>query len=209
MSTDYPILGAPTISLQAFTNVLRSAGSPIGAEAQGVYNAYVAHGVNPAIGLAIAQHESGYGKAGIAVGRDNPYGLRYYAGSYAGAVNAGGWAKFTSYTAAANAHAGLLASSGYGRSAHYNTARTFAYRYAPSKDHNNPTAYGSAVVASLQRWGAGKGIDYTPSKTAAKAPAKPTPSHPVHPAVGYAKAHPHATGAAVGIGGALLLALII
>lgn len=200
---DYPILSKPTISAASFHNVLANAGSPMAAESLSIYNAFVARGVNPAIGLAIAQHESGFGKLGIAVGRNNPYGDRYY--GQAGATNRGGWAAFTSYTAAAQYEAALLASSSYGAGTKYNTARTFAYRYAPSSDGNSPANYGSAVVSLLQKWGATGGVPYkgapAGSGTAARRPATTTRAP--------ATSHKKAAAVAGGVGAAVVLALVI
>lgn len=212
MSTiaDYPLKSAPTISLASFTAVLRNAGSPIASEASGVYNAFVAQGINPAIGLAIAQHESSFGKAGIAIGRDNPFGDRYYAGAAAfGATNAGGWAKFKSYTDAARYEASLLAGPKYAGSKNANTARTFAQVYAPSSDGNNPSSYGSKIVAAVTAWG-GKPVMLT-AKAAAAKPAKAATTTPQFALASssltaYAKAHPKTT---IGAGGVILLLLLL
>jgi len=200
---DYPILGTPTISMASFHNVLANAGSPMAAESNSVYAAFVAKGVNPAIGLAIAQHESSFGKAGIAVGRNNPYGMRYYGQG----TNKGGWSAFSSYTAAAVAEASLLASSTYGKSSNYNTARTFPYRYAPSSDGNSPANYGSTVASLIRQWGATGGIPYkgAPASTSAKPAAKPT-TKAIAP---VAPSHKKAAAAAGGIGAAVVLALIL
>lgn len=212
---DYPLRSAPTISLASFTNVLRNAGSPIAAEAAGVYGAFVAHGINPAVGLAIAQHESSYGKAGIAVGRRNPYGDRFYAG-IKNAVNRGGWASFSSYTAAAQYEAGLLAGPKYAGGAYANTARTFAQVYAPSSDGNNPKSYGSAIVGLINKWSGGVGaIHVTPSPAGtthhATKPAKGTPksSGALGARLGaYGRAHPKATAVEGGLAAAALVVLL-
>jgi hypothetical protein len=213
MAYDFPLFGPPTISLAQFTHVLQAAHSPIAPQAAGVYNAFVAQGVNPAIGLAISQHESGYGTAGIAVGRNNPYGDRYYASARAfGGVNKGGWVHFPSYTAAAQYEAHLLATSYRGY-----TARSFAQKYAPARDRNNPSSYGAHIVALLNRWSGGRGgiagapHPTTPPHRAAPAPKRPaaTKSTLVRGSLtAYAKAHPKATAAGGGIGAAILAALL-
>lgn len=208
--TDYPILGAPTISRSSFLHVLQNAGSPMAAESNAIYDAYVRHGVNPAIGLAIALHESSFGKAGIAVGRKDPYGLRWYPNYAAsGGWNKGGWAAFSTYAAAANAHAGLLASSSYGGSSKYGTARTFPYRYAPSSDGNSPKSYGNAIVSALTRWGATGGIPYT-GAPAGSVKSKPKPKKATTKAAAPAvPSRSKAAAAGVGIGAAVVLALIL
>lgn len=212
---DYPLIGPPTISLAAFRNVLAAAHSPMTGEAAGIYNAFVAKGINPAIGLAIAQHESSFGKAGIAVGRNNPYGDRYYPGALAGR-NAGGWQGFASYTAAARYEAALLAGPGYAGSKTHNTIRGALARYAPAADHNNPTAYGNAVVALISRWSAGRGAipvgkaaAVSSTSSHAHAHATPAPAGILGAARAHVAAHPAATGAAGGIGTAVVLLLLL
>jgi hypothetical protein len=214
---DFPLFGPPSISLAKFTSVLQAAHSPIAGSASGVYNAFVAQGVDPAIGLAISQHESSYGKAGIAVGRNNPYGDRYYASAAAfGGKNVGGWVRFPSYTAAAQYEAHLLATGYRGF-----TARTFAQKYAPSSDGNNPSSYGNSIVRLLASWSGHGGTVTTAvgstAKPKAKAPAKAPPKKPAATSgalakpslVAYAKAHPKASAAEGGIGAAILAALIV
>lgn len=217
MTADYPILGPPTISESAFAGVLSAAHSPAAKEAAGIYAAFASRGVDPAIGLAIAQHESSFGKSGIAVGRSNIYGNRYYASQAAfGATNVGGWAKFPTYAAGAAYEASLLAGPLYGGSSHYNTARTFPFRYAPARDHNSPANYGNAIVAALTRWSSGTGaIAYHPSKvaaTAAHAAAQPVAHHgatagPPQGLAANARAHPKATAAGLAAAAALVIVL--
>ena len=151
MATDYAIVGPPTIDLRTFQAVLTAAHSPMAGSAPAVYAAILSHGVDPAVVLAIAQHESGFGKAGIAVGRNNPFGSRYYPSTAAfGAINRGGWAAFPNYAAAASYTAALLAS--HSGNKYGGTARTFPVWYAPSSDGNNPKRYGLAVVNAINRW---------------------------------------------------------
>lgn len=158
-ANDFRILSAPTISLERFTNVLRNAGSPAAKEAAGMYNAAVKYGVDPAILLAIMRKESGFGKLGIAVGRNNGWGLRYYA-SYAdlGGVNKAGWTAFPSWTRGAEAASRLLAGGLYGKSGKYNTARRFPFRWAPASDGNAPRKYGAQLVDMIRGWGGTPGV---------------------------------------------------
>ena len=194
MATDYPLVGPPTISLATFGSVLRSAGSPMAAEAPAIYSAILAKGVDPAVVLAISQHESNFGKAGIAVGRNNPYGSRYYGGAAAyGATNRGGWAAFPNYAQAAAYTAGLLASGSYAGAGL--TARTFPTRYAPASDGNKPAAYGTAIVNAINRWRGEPTVGATPKATRrTDAPKAQAPAGaPVHVT---ARVDP---GAAIGI----------
>lgn len=156
MANDYPLVGAPSITLGQFQAVLTAAHSPAAGEAPAMYAAIRRYNVDPAVVLAIMQHESSFGKLGIAVGRNNGFGSRYYSGTSSfGATNRGGWAAFPNWAAGAGYTASLLASSSYAGSKNAGTARTFANRYAPSSDGNNPSAYGVAVVNAINGW---KGI---------------------------------------------------
>jgi hypothetical protein len=215
MAADFPLFGPPTISLAQFTHILQAAHSPAAGQASGIYQAFVSQGVNPAIGLAIAQHESAYGKLGAAVGRNNLFGDRFYASAAAyGATKAGGFAHFPSYTANAQYEAHLLATSYRGY-----TALSFARKYAPSSDHNNPDAYGKAIVRLLNGWSGGRGgIAAAPHPTS-PSPIKSKTPPPKKPAatsggigkrslVAYAKAHPKTAAAETGVGAAILAALL-
>lgn len=176
MANDYPLVGPPTIDLRTFQAILTAAHSPAAGEAPGIYTAALRYGVDPAVLLAIAQHESSFGSAGIAVGRHNLFGSRYYAGTAAfGATNRGGWAAFPSYSASAAYTASLLASKSYAGAGY--TARTFPERYAPSSDGNNPKSYGTAIVNAVNRW-RGAAPAASSSKPAAKPAAKPATAKP-------------------------------
>jgi len=152
---DRPILGSPSISLAAFQSVLQAAGSPATAEAASIYQAFTAQGVDPAVGLAIYQHESGFGKSGVAVKTKSLGNSRYYgtAGTtkYQTATN-GSFAAYPSFTAAAADLARLLSGPLYGQSSNHNTVLTFASRYAPAADHNDPAGYGRSVLALIAKW---------------------------------------------------------
>lgn len=175
---DYPILGAPTITLANFRNVLTNANSPAAPEAIGLYNAAIQYGVDPSVLLAVFQHESSFGKAGIAVGRNNGFGLRFYGNDSFGGTNKGGWYTFPTWTAGAQHVAALLAGPKYGQSANYSTVRTFTARYAPSSDGNNPASYGASLARNIANWTGSSGVPLkAPAKAApAKAPAKAAPA---------------------------------
>lgn len=158
---DFPILGAPSIGLGTFRNVLTNAGSPAAPEAIGMYNAAISQGVDPAVLLAVFGHESSYGSAGIAVGTRNGFGLRFYGNDSYGGVAGGpgnGWYTFPTWTAGAQHVSELLASGMYGGSTSYNTVRTFPARYAPSSDGNNPASYGASLAANISAWSGSSGV---------------------------------------------------
>jgi len=174
VANDYPIVGPASIDLRTFTSILTAAHSPAAGEAPAMYAAIRGYGVDPAVVLAVMQHESSFGKAGIAVGRHNLAGARYYASTAAfGATNRGGWASFPTYAASAAYTAHLLANHA-GQGSKGGTARSFASWYAPASDGNKPAAYGAAVVAAINKW-RGAPAATTPAKAAAKPAAKAAP----------------------------------
>lgn len=179
VAVDYPIKGPPSISLTAFRNILVGANSPAAPEAIGIYDAAIEAGVDPAVLLAVFQHESSFGTTGVAVGRNNGFGSRFYASVTSfGGRNAGGWAAFDSWTESARYTAHLLAGALYAGSGSYSTARTFPYRYAPSADGNAPASYGNALVRSITQWTGGKGaVTVAAPKRAAPTVAR-TAAHP-------------------------------
>lgn len=179
-TVDYPLVGPPTISFATFDAVLRNAGSPAAGEASAMWSAATRYGIDPGVLLGVFQHESSFGKAGIAVGRHNGFGSRFYAGMGHGAVNVGGWASFPTWADGAAYTAALLSSSMYAGNPTYSTVRKFPYRYAPSSDGNSPAAYGSALVAAITSWRGGTTTGSVPATAAPTATqvSAPTPSSP-------------------------------
>lgn len=156
---DYRILAAPRINETTFGVVLEHAGSPAASVSAACYALMVRYGVDPALGLAIFGHESGYGRAGVAVRSLNWGNLRTAPG-YRTAAD--GFVHFPDWPAGAAAAARLLASPLYGASQAYATARTFPFRWAPSADHNNPAAYGADVAARIAAYIAMEGPTMLP-----------------------------------------------
>lgn len=175
MAADYPILGAPSIDLEQFTGILRSAGSPAAGEAAGIYAAALRYHVDPAVLLATFQHESSFGKAGIARGTKSIGNLRYTAASAPyGSRGAAGFTAYPSWTLGAADASRLLASSLYGGSRGYSSALTFPARWAPASDGNSPIQYGRALVNAINGW--------TGATSAGNAPSSPAPARQVAPA---------------------------
>jgi hypothetical protein len=146
---DFTILAKPRIHEDTFRGILRRHDSPAAAEAHDAYAEIVAHGVDPALALAVFQHESSFGRAGAAVPHRNWGNLRHspFFKSEAGFVCYPTWHDGAGDTAR------LLAI--YGRNLIRPrrttcTARTFPHVWAPSSDGNAPTRYGRAIVAAMQ-----------------------------------------------------------
>ncbi len=153
---DYPILAAPSIGLTQFRSVLVAANSPAASEAPGLYDAAIQYGVDPAVLLAVFQHESSFGKAGAAVSTHNVGNLVYTGASVPfGAVKSGRWASYPTWTASAQDTARLL--SVYGRNAirpgvDTSSILSFPKVWAPSSDGNSPSNYGASLSRSIAGW---------------------------------------------------------
>lgn len=149
--TDYAILAPPRIRAATFARILRDAGSPAAASAAASYAAIVAAGVDPALELAVFQHESTYGRAGIAkVNRS--WGNLRRSPSY---PTVSGFVRYPTWQAGAADCARLLAV--YGRNqirpgTKTSTAQTFPFVWAPTADGNAPDRYGDAIVAAITRY---------------------------------------------------------
>ena len=210
---DYPLLGPPSISVGAFTSILQAARSPAASEATGIFNALVKYGVDPAVGLAIFQHESSFGKSGTATKTKSIGNSRYYGDQglgitkYVSSSN-GSFANYPSYVVAAEDLGRLLSSSMYGKSANYSTVRTFAAKYAPAADHNSPSGYGAAVANLLQKWtgSAGSTFKVAASKAAVNVAPKAAASAVVAKVGGLNTNH---LLLALAAGGILLLVLML
>lgn len=139
---DFTLKANPRIPYSVFLKVLTSANSPAVHEAKACWDAIKAHGIDPALALAQFCKESSYGVAGLATHNKSWGNLR---------IN-GQFVAYPTWAAGADAYAHLLAGPLYAGSAHYNTARTMPYRYAPAADHNAPAAYGQFLVAHIQHY---------------------------------------------------------
>ena len=168
-ASGFRILSAPRMSRAGFARVLEQAGSPAAREAFACYAAFAGAGVDPAVGLAVFQHESTFGRYGRAAGNRSWGNLRHADGSFVA---------YPTWTAGAAGAAALLHVYGANlirRGVDTSTTLTFPYVWAPSADHNSPAAYGAAVTAAVARWAA----EYPP------AGAHPSPPPPPRPTSGH------------------------
>lgn len=148
---DYTILAAPRISRRTFAAVLLRAGSPAAGAADDAYDAAVSYGVDPAVLLAVFQHESNYGRAGVARSSRSWGNLRR-SPSY---PTVDGFARYPTWAAGAADTARLLRV--YGKSAirpgkNTSTVQTFPYVWAPTGDGNAPDRYGDALVRAINAY---------------------------------------------------------
>jgi len=151
---DFTILASPRISRVGFATVLTTNDSPAAPEANACYDAYVAAGVDPTVGLAMFRKESSFGKAGRAT-TNRSWG------------NARGGTKFPlddkkfrmypSWTAGAADTARLLAKYGNNTikpGTNTSTVQTMPFVWAPQADNNAPDSYGNKLAAWIGEWSA-------------------------------------------------------
>lgn len=148
---DYTLLHAPRITARTFAAVLVRAGSPARGAAVDAYRSAVAYGVDPAVLLAVFQHESGYGRAGRAT-RNRSWGNERTAPGY---PTVDGFARFPTWEAGAANTSRLLRV--YGKSAirrgrDTSTVQLMPYVWAPAADGNRPDAYGDALVRAIRAY---------------------------------------------------------
>ena len=151
MADDFTILAEPRIRQGTFITILRDRRSPAAAEGKACWDGIVAHGVDPALALAIFQHESSFGTKGAAKDRRNWGNLR----KSPKFPDDGRFVVYPTWADGARDAARLLAR--YGRNeirpgTNTKTAQTFPFVWAPSADGNRPDVYGNEVVASMNRF---------------------------------------------------------
>ena len=105
------------------------AGSPMQAEAAGIYNAARRNGVNPAFVAGLAGAESSFGTAGYARGTKNPYGYGVYLNK-----------RYNSYADATDAMTKSL-SGGLYKGAGLTDIQSIINKYTPTSDGNNPQGH--------------------------------------------------------------------
>ncbi len=161
-----PVFGKPTVDAHFIDTILCEASSPACGTGQQLYNAAVAQGIDPVMPLAFFDHESSFGKAGMARVTHSLGNLRCIDG--AACVNTDGlpcqagqscYAAFPPWQTGAgyNAWAALIAGpyyAGEGRT----TIELIIPKYAPQADHNNEQAYIDSVEAAVRLWRSGKAV---------------------------------------------------
>lgn len=169
-TADYSILSTPRITEGQFASILRAHGSPAAGEAASIYGVVTSYGVDPAVFLAIFQHESSFGTAGVATRTRNPGNLVYTpSAAEFGGVKSGRWASFGTWTQGAAATANLLRIYGAGEirpGVDTSTVRTLPFVWAPASDNNAPKAYGASLANAISTW-TGARSSFTPATTSA------------------------------------------
>jgi hypothetical protein len=135
MAPDLALLSPPRIARPAFAAVLTAAHSPAALYADACYAAIVAQGIDPAVGLAMFRHESGYGCAGVATKTRNWGNLRKSMGRAHHVAE--GWAWYSSWPDGAADWAALM--------------RAYVGRGLTTVRAAIPV-YADAVIVAVQRW---------------------------------------------------------
>lgn len=153
------IAAPPRIDAHTFKAILDEQHSPAAPEADALYAAFVAAGVDPAVGLAFFAHESSYGKAGITADYEtkNWGNVRTVEVPDAGVVistRGGPFVKYPSWEAAVRDWCARLLGPRYAGSGLV-TVEQVIVKYAPSSDANSPAAYAEQVRFLVEKWSRG------------------------------------------------------
>jgi hypothetical protein len=173
---DYSILHKPRISAATFARILARAGSPAAASAASCYAAAVAVGVDPAVMLAIFEHESGFGRTGRATGNRSWGNARTTSANY---PRHDGFVRYPTWTAGARDCARLLRIYGLNRirpGVRTDTIQRLPFVWAPAADGNAPDKYGDACARSIAKWIG----DNAPPPPKPPKPPKPAPTTSTH-----------------------------
>lgn len=158
----YSILGSPTITPAFINRVLTAYGSPAQGLGQTLYDLSEQYGIKAEAGLAFFQHESTFGKFGMAAITHSLGNLRCI--SDAACVDTTGqpcqpgescYASFPTWSAGFEAWYKLIRTL-YINTWHLTTIAQIIPRYAPSADNNDEAAYIASVEHSITMWQEGQ-----------------------------------------------------
>ena len=144
------ILGAPSVSADFINRVLVTYHSPASGSGQAIYDDGVQFGIDPVFALAFFMHESSFGRAGIAVDSRNPGNIR----CLPNVVCRDNFAWFSSWADGFSAWYALIRNL-YVNQWHAVTVAQIIPHYAPTSDHNDESAYISAVLHAVEVWRSG------------------------------------------------------
>jgi hypothetical protein len=147
MTSEYSILGPPTVSAAFIDQVLAANNSPATGSGQAIYTDGVKYGIDPVFALAFFMHESSFGTAGTAQFTLSPGNLRCI--PTADCVS--GYAAFPTWSAGFDAWFQLIHTL-YVDSWGLTTVDQIIPRYAPPSDNNNDAAYISSVENAIDAW---------------------------------------------------------
>lgn len=156
-ATSDSIVSGPTIPASYIDSVLCTAQSPACGTGQALYTDGVQAHIDPAFALAFFQHESTYGKYGMASATLSLGNMRCINGYTCMISNDGGYAAFPSWNTGYVVWYSMMNNlyiQGWGLT----TIEQIIPRYAPTADHNNEAAYIASVEASVATYRAEGGM---------------------------------------------------
>ncbi len=145
------IVGPPSLSADFVNAVLDQYRSPASGTGQALYEKSAAFCIDDAVALAFFQHESGFGRAGIAVVNHSLGNIRCSSGYSC----RGGFRSYASWEDGYTDWFSLIKSL-YVEQWRATTVEAIIPHYAPVADHNNEQAYISAVKTAVAKWRAGR-----------------------------------------------------
>lgn len=149
--SSYVVTGAPSISAAFINEVLTASHSPAAGTGQALYDLGVQYGIDPVFALAFFQHESSFGRFGMASVTRSLGNLRCIAG-YACYQ---GYAAFSSWKAGYQAWYKLIRTV-YVNQWHLMTVAQIVPTYAPENDHNDVAGYITAIEHAVDTWRKGQ-----------------------------------------------------
>ncbi len=148
------VIGAPSVTPKFINQVLAKAHSPASGTGQALYDLGKRYQIDPAYALAFFQHESGYGKEGMAA-RTHSLGNLRCMPEYRCLEEGGGYATFDSWQQGYGAWYRLIGDL-YIREWGCSTVEQIIPHYAPQADHNDEFAYIQSVQTAVEGYRAGR-----------------------------------------------------
>lgn len=155
--SSYSIMGSPTVSVAFINQVLSSYNSPAAGKGQALFDDGVKYGIDPVYALAFFMHESSFGNAGVAQYTHSLGNLR----CIPSAPCYNGFAYFSTWEDGFDAWYWLI-SNVYVGTWHLTTIEQIIPTYAPSGDHNDVSAYISAIESAVNAWRSGQIANFGP-----------------------------------------------
>lgn len=149
----HSVIGAPTITAEKISQVLKQYNSPAVGASQAIYDLGVKYQIDPAYALAFFIHESSAGTKGVAVTTKSLGNIRQTANSGFDGYN--GFRKYPTWEVGAEDWYKLIKNLYIG-GWNLTTVEQIIPKYAPAEDNNNPTSYINAVNTLVDSWRSGK-----------------------------------------------------
>jgi hypothetical protein len=153
----FSVTGSPSLSAAFIDQVLAANNSPAIGTGQVFYEQSVSTGIDDAYALAFFQHESTFGKYGVAASSLSIGNLRCLGDDYSdlGTWCESGYAYFPSWSNGIIAWYRLIHNL-YVTEWRLTNVDQVVSKYAPADDSNDPSSYVQSVEASVSLWRSGR-----------------------------------------------------